>query len=117
MGVGPDVAPGACCVCGAGASLVRLTVADTVYLVCLACLEAAEPERLRLPVRFYRSLAMPMRVSPAEALAELDPAALCPVCGVTFADVSRAGLIGCPACYDAFGAAVSQGLQRLHPAT
>lgn len=42
------------------------------------------------------------------------PATLCPVCGLTAAELRDTGLMGCSACYDAFREMVTQAVRELH---
>ena len=39
---------------------------------------------------------------------------VCPECGHTFHDFKTTGLLGCPACYDAFAATVGPVIERSH---
>ncbi len=41
-------------------------------------------------------------------------AGACPECGMTFADFRQQGLLGCPACYDAFDVQLSPLIERAH---
>lgn len=38
----------------------------------------------------------------------------CPECGHTFHDFKTSGLLGCPACYDAFASTVAPVIERAH---
>ena len=41
----------------------------------------------------------------------------CPVCGATLADYERSGLLGCPACYEAFREDLLPTVRRIHGKT
>ncbi len=41
-------------------------------------------------------------------------AGACPECGMTFADFRQQGLLGCPACYDAFDTQLAPLIERAH---
>lgn len=49
-------------------------------------------------------------VSPKARLAQL----VCRTCGTTFAKFRKTGLLGCPACYEAFGDPLDKLLERAH---
>ncbi len=38
----------------------------------------------------------------------------CPRCGTAYAEFARTGLVGCPACYDAFGDRLEALIRRVH---
>ncbi len=38
----------------------------------------------------------------------------CPTCGARFAELTKAGKLGCPACYDAFGEELLPTIRQLH---
>ncbi len=48
------------------------------------------------------------------ALAQPERVTVCPDCGMTLAEVSRTGLMGCPGCYKAFSASLAPMLRRMH---
>ncbi|MBM3493735.1 MAG: hypothetical protein FJX72_05355 [Armatimonadetes bacterium] len=94
--------------------LSRVTLGDTMALVCLGCLSCEGPQPLRMPARFLAMLAMPVPKFEVREPAPVPALSVCPTCGVTFADVTASGLLGCPGCYTAFAEAVEFGLARLH---
>ena len=46
--------------------------------------------------------------------AELAPAKKCPVCGATFADITREGKLGCAKCYETFADELSGTIEGIH---
>lgn len=39
---------------------------------------------------------------------------VCPVCGTTYADYERTGLLGCASCYDVFRDELTKSIERIH---
>ncbi len=44
---------------------------------------------------------------------DLKPEKSCPICGTTFADYERTGLLGCPSCYDVFKEELTPVIRRI----
>jgi protein arginine kinase activator len=103
----------ACEECGARRALVRLTSADRGRLLCDDCFAAAASSvsnpRIDL-ARFYYLLAHPTSEPPHADGADIAKDARCAACGTTYAELAHEGLLGCPACYEAFAPAVAQAL-------
>jgi len=49
-----------------------------------------------------------------EPTADADPGPTCEVCGTTFAEFSKAGLFGCPGCYEGFSSRLPRVLRKIH---
>jgi protein arginine kinase activator len=47
----------------------------------------------------------------------MDGSLVCGVCGQTFAEFQKCGLLGCPGCYPAFSSELKHIFKRLHGAT
>ncbi len=45
------------------------------------------------------------------------PEKSCPVCGTTYADYKRTGLLGCPSCYDVFKEELMPAISAIHGKT
>jgi len=50
----------------------------------------------------------------SEPIAPDKPAVRCAGCGLTYAGFKETGLLGCPGCYDAFGARLGPLIERAH---
>ncbi|MDE7306147.1 MAG: hypothetical protein K2N33_02030 [Clostridia bacterium] len=46
--------------------------------------------------------------------AKASRAKTCPVCGTTYADYERTGLLGCTSCYDVFKQELTPSIQQMH---
>lgn len=56
--------------------------------------------------RFLLALARPQSPAPTDRQDGASALAPCRVCGLTYAEASQTGLLGCSSCYDAFRSAL-----------
>lgn len=88
--------------------------------LCMACLRAelrAMPQAPRLDLaRFFGQLTHLRPPRTAAALPRIPADARCARCGLTYAEFAEVGLLGCPACYEAFASVLEVALEILHGA-
>ncbi len=107
--------PALCERCGRERAFVRVTDSAGAGVLCQCCLPLRLQERdcaVDL-TRFFLLLANPRHQDVILAQEAVDPGARCPVCGLTYGELADGGILGCPACYDAFRPAILSGLQTL----
>ena len=81
--------------------------------LCSDCLAPALGVDWRIPgdaARFLIALSQPRSAVRGTARLRPSRASACRVCGLTRAEARSVGLLGCPACYEAFGADIRAAL-------
>jgi protein-arginine kinase activator protein McsA len=93
----------------------------TAYAERLLTAEGVEPafiiskpfDRMTLAIAIYQAITAG-QIPAVQVSARREPiaAARCPGCGLPFADFRQTGLLGCPACYDAFMPQIGAVIER-----
>ncbi len=85
-----------------------------IVRVCAACLPAAITDgrpAMGDAARFVMGLARPRASTRPPTRLRSSAPVHCAECGLTYAEAAHVGLLGCPACYEAFGPALRVILQ------
>jgi len=79
--------------------------------LCAACAQAAGFD---VPAAAEPVIQMIKKVAISAAAAGTRSEKACPTCGATLADIRKAGLLGCPDCYEAFVEHLEATIERAH---
>jgi hypothetical protein len=100
-----------CAGCGAAAQ-VTVTRRGIARGMCLPCFSGRAPAGLSSS--FFLHLCGGVSAPAAAGLPSVAPDTRCEGCGLTYGELHRDGLMGCPRCYESFAAVVRPALRLLH---